>query len=101
MPIKGVLDTTPYSNVAEHLWTFRSVGYGHGELEWRQIISALRTVGYDGVISTEHEDSLASPDEGLAKAVAVLKNVIFSEGADSSWWTQVQGRFDKTPEPTT
>ena len=87
LPLKGVLDTTPYKNVAERSWVFRSVGYGHGELEWRQTISALRTVGYDGVISIEHEDSLASPDEGLAKAVAVLKNVMFSEAADSSWWT--------------
>lgn len=87
MPIKGALDTTPYSNVAERSWVFRSVGYGHGELEWRQIVSALRTVGYGGVISIEHEDSLASPGEGLAKAVTVLKNVIFSEGADSSWRT--------------
>lgn len=87
LPLKGVLDTTPYSNVAERSWVFRSVGYGHGELEWRHIISALRTVGYDSVVSIEHEDSLASPDEGLAKAVAVLKNVILSEKADSSWWT--------------
>lgn len=87
LPLKGVLDTTPYSNVAERSWVFRSVGYGHGELEWRQIISALRTAGYDGVISIEHEDALASPDEGLAKAVAVLKSVILSEKADSSWWT--------------
>ncbi len=87
MPLKGVLDTTPYSHVAERAWVFRSVGYGHGELTWREIISALRTVGYDGAISIEHEDSLASPDEGLAKAVDVLQRVIFTETADSSWWT--------------
>lgn len=87
LPLKGVLDTSPYENVAERSWVFRSVGYGHGELEWKQIISALRTVGYDGAISIEHEDALASPDEGFQKAVAVLKNVLFFEPAGEAWWT--------------
>jgi sugar phosphate isomerase/epimerase len=86
-PLKGVLDTTPYGNVAQRSWVFRTVGYGHGELTWRQIISALRTVGYDGVVSIEHEDALASRDEGLAKAVDVLRTVILSEPVGTSWWT--------------
>lgn len=87
LPLNGVLDTTPYEKVAERSWVFRSVGYGHGELEWRQIVSALRTVGYDGAISIEHEDSLASTEEGLRKAIGVLKNAILSEQPGAAWWT--------------
>ena len=86
LPLKGVLDTVPYDRVAERSWIFRSVGYGHGELEWRQLVSALRTVGYDGVLSIEHEDALASVDEGLNKAVAVLKKAILSEPVGKAWW---------------
>ncbi len=87
LPIKGVLDTTPYNQTAKRAWMFRSVGYGHGALEWKQIISALRTVGYDGAVSIEHEDALASPEEGLRKAVAVLKGAILTERAGEAWWT--------------
>lgn len=86
LPLKGVLDTVPYGQVAERSWVFRSVGYGHGELLWRQLVSALRTVGYDHVLSIEHEDALASPDEGLKKAVGVLKSAVLSEPAGEAWW---------------
>jgi sugar phosphate isomerase/epimerase len=86
-PIKGVLDTTPYGHVTQRSWIFRSVGYGHGELTWRQIVSALRTVGYDYVMSIEHEDALASRDEGLAKAVEVLRTAVLTEPVETPWWT--------------
>ena len=87
LPIKGVLDTVPYDQVEKRSWIFRSVGYGHGALEWKQIISALRTVGYDGAVSIEHEDALASPDEGLRKAVTTLQEVLLFEPTGKPWWT--------------
>ena len=43
-------------------------------------------VGYDGVLSIEHEDSLMSANEGLMKAVAMLKQVIFTEELGEMWW---------------
>lgn len=46
---------------------------------WRDIVSALRLVGYDKVMSIEHEDSLMSIDEGLEKAVAFLKEAMIYE----------------------
>jgi sugar phosphate isomerase/epimerase len=82
----GVLDTRHYGEVLERSWTFRTVGYGHGEQTWRAIISTLRAVGYDYVVSIEHEDPLASRDEGLAKAVSVLHSVLFTEPADEMFW---------------
>ncbi len=37
------------------------------------MISNLRLVGYEKVMSIEHEDSLMTPDKGLAHAVEFLK----------------------------
>lgn len=85
--IKGVLDTTPYRQVADRSWVFRSVGYGHDVLVWKDIVSALRTVGYDHVLSIEHEDSLASPEEGLRKAVEVLREAVLTDPVTAAWWT--------------
>jgi len=74
---KGVLDTTPYGDVADRSWLFRSVGYGHGEAHWKDLVSTLRLVGYDGTLSIEHEDDLTSTREGLEKAVDVLQRAVF------------------------
>ena len=86
-PIKGMLDYQPYDQIAERSWVFRSVGYGHPESDWREMVSALRTVGYDFVMSIEHEDGLASREEGLRKAVEVLRGAILKEQPDTPWWT--------------
>lgn len=82
----GVLDTKHYSKVLDRAWTFRSVGYGQGEKAWRDIVSMLRAVGYDYVISIEHEDALASVEEGLGKAAALLKSLIFAEQPVEMFW---------------
>ncbi len=75
----GVLDTKHYSDEINRSWVFRTVGFGHGEEYWRDLISALRLVGYDRVLSIEHEDSLMSIDEGLSKAVEFLKPMIIHD----------------------
>ncbi len=85
--VNGVLDTKSYREFAARSWVFRSVGYGHDLLFWRQFVSALREVGFDGVLSIEHEDSLASPNEGFLKAVGTLKEAIFTEETADAWWT--------------
>lgn len=70
--VNGVLDTKPYSEEIKRSWLFRTVGYGHGYDLWKELLSMLRIVGYDYVLSIEHEDSLLSPREGLEKAVSFL-----------------------------
>lgn len=82
----GVLDTKRYDRFGERSWSFRSVGYGQGEKFWRDFVSALRIVGYDGVLSIEHEDGLASVDEGLRRAVEVLQAVVLRESPAEMWW---------------
>jgi len=62
------------------------VGYGHDISTWKAIVSALRMVGYDYVLSIEHEDGLASVNEGFLKAVTCLKECVFTEPPTESWW---------------
>jgi sugar phosphate isomerase/epimerase len=82
----GVLDTKHYNRFAERSWSFRSVGYGQGEKFWRDFVSALRIAGYNGVLSIEHEDGLASIEEGLSKAVEVLRAVVLRDTPSEMWW---------------
>lgn len=84
--VNGVLDTKSYGDILGRSWLFRTVGYGHGKELWNDIISTLKAVGYDGVISIEHEDALMSPNEGLEKAISFLKEVLIFENAGEMWW---------------
>ena len=82
----GVLDAKSYSLMQQRSWLFRSVGWGHGELEWKSIVSALRLAGYDYVMSIEHEDALASIDEGLSSAIGFLSRVLLTQPPAEAWW---------------
>jgi sugar phosphate isomerase/epimerase len=82
----GNLDTKHYSDEINRSWVFRSVGYGHGLETWRDIVTNLRMVGYDDVLSIEHEDSLMSLNEGLNKAIGTLKEAMCFESTSGMWW---------------
>lgn len=84
----GVLDTKSYGDILNRTWVFRSVGYGHPIEWWKDFCSVLRTVGYDHVLSIEHEDGLMSPIEGLRKAVNVLQQAVIAEPAGSMFWAK-------------
>lgn len=82
----GVLDTKHYSDELKRSWIFRTVGYGHNAETWSDIVSTLRLVGYDKVMSIEHEDSLMSVQEGLEKAIAFLKGIMIKQKPAEMWW---------------
>ncbi len=75
--IDGVLETAPSDQVSARSWNYVTLGFGHGEQWWREFCATLRMVGYDDVLSIEHEDSLIDPLEGVRKSVALLRNVAF------------------------
>ena len=85
---KGVLDTTDYTDEPNRSWLFRSIGYGHGEGHWKDVVSTLRMVGYEGALSIEHEDSLTSATEGLEKAVDVLSRAMFETEPGDAYWAE-------------
>ncbi|ELK49091.1 sugar phosphate isomerase/epimerase [Halobacillus sp. BAB-2008] len=82
----GLTDMQNYAAVQTRAWSFRSVGYGHSIKEWSDIISALRTFGYDHAVSIEHEDPIMSIDEGFRQAVKNLKSVLIEEQPADMWW---------------
>ena len=84
--INGCNDHKPYERIPDRAWTFRSIGFGHGVKTWKDIVSSLRLVGYDHVISIEHEDGLMSADEGLQKAVATLQEANIVEKPVGVFW---------------
>ena len=86
-PVNGMLDTKRFTCEQERSWLFRTVGYGHDALVWKDIVSNLRLAGYDDVLSIEHEDSLMSPREGLEKAIAFLRGILMydSKNNDVFW----------------
>ncbi|MGM1045949.1 MAG: sugar phosphate isomerase/epimerase family protein [Bacillota bacterium] len=82
----GLTDMQSYTNMMDRAWQFRSVGYGHDLKEWADMMSALRLVGYDYVVSIEHEDGLMSVEEGFSKAVQNLQQVLIEEPLGDMWW---------------
>jgi sugar phosphate isomerase/epimerase len=85
--VNGIIDAKSYTLMNDRSWLFRSVGWGHDLLAWKEIVSALRLAGYDYVMSLEHEDALASIDEGFATAIDTLKRAILREQPAKAWWT--------------
>ena len=84
--VNGVLDTKHYGDEIRRSWIFRTCGYGHGAEWWKEFISTLRMVGYDYVLSIEHEDSLMSSFEGLKKAASFLKEALIEEKVTAMTW---------------
>lgn len=86
--VNGNLDTKSYGDVLHRSWVFRSVGYGHDEAWWKDFVSNLRMVGYDSVLSIEHEDSLLSNSEGLKKAMETLQGAVVQEKPGAMFWAK-------------
>ena len=84
--VNGVLDSKHFSDAKNRSWVFRTIGYGHDAKVWKDMMSALRIVGYDGPISIEHEDGLMSGEEGLSKAIKFLQDVLMFEDPGEMYW---------------
>jgi sugar phosphate isomerase/epimerase len=81
----GVLETSSHL-VPERSWRFTTMGHGHDLVFWRALVSQLRSVGYDGVLSVEHEDPFAPVDEALARSVEILRDSIWREESAHMAW---------------
>lgn len=83
----GLLATTDGSADGRP-WRFTTIGYGHDIAFWRKLAGVLRSVGYEGVVSIEHEDPLAPVREGLERTVEILRSCLWHEpSASLSWLT--------------
>ena len=73
-----------FSEIVRQMCVWYTASQKRCSLYWS--VSNLRMVGYDGVLSIEHEDSLMSANEGLMKAVTMLKQVLLTEELGDIWW---------------
>jgi sugar phosphate isomerase/epimerase len=55
---------------------WRYVLPGYGRIGWGQFVGLLREIGYDDVLSIEHEDKAFPPQEGFAKAARHLNALV-------------------------
>jgi sugar phosphate isomerase/epimerase len=84
--VNGCNDHKTYTDIPHRSWTFRTIGYGHDLKVWKDIVSALRMVGYDHAISLEHEDGMMSFDEGVKRGLAALNEVVTVESPGEMFW---------------
>lgn len=86
LAVHGIFDLTaqdrrkgPYGALASRPFLARTIGYGHDSTWWKKFVTSLRLTGYEGVLSIEQADRLASIPEGMAKSIALLKDAILRE----------------------
>ena len=72
----GGIEIRPAEDVEHRAWNYVTLGRGHDETWWRGFCRALAAVGYDDVLSIEHEDMALPPVEGVAQSVALLRRVM-------------------------
>lgn len=80
----GLLDTLPVDRARDRAWNYVTLGLGHprGATFWADFVYTLRSVGYDGTLNIEHEDTLLNSVEGVGRAAALLKQTVLVEPAD-------------------
>jgi len=74
--INSLIDTKPNDRLLDRSWSYVTLGYGHDLLWWREFCSLLRLVGYDDVLSIEHEDLTLPPLVGVQRSVELLRAAI-------------------------
>jgi sugar phosphate isomerase/epimerase len=74
--LAGVLDHRSFEEPEGRAWNFRTLGRGHDAAYWRSFLEALRTAGYDGTLSIEHEDRSVDPVAGVEEAARFIQPII-------------------------
>ena len=89
LKLQGLLDTTQTPATPEkRSWTFTLVGWGHDQKFWRDFITTLRFIGYEGALSVEMECDYIGVQEGLEKSIDFFKPLLMEKppSKGKSWW---------------
>jgi sugar phosphate isomerase/epimerase len=73
--------------LSDRAWNYVTIGYEHGEVWWREFVKVLRSVGYDDVMSIEHEGYVmneyqgfkTSNQEAIRQSAELLKRAMSDE----------------------
>jgi len=83
LPTSGVISTGAWMR-PDRGFRFRVVGWG--QVEWKRVMTALLEVGYNYVLSYEHEDPVMSREDGCEKTIAFLRPLIIKAPLEKVWW---------------
>jgi sugar phosphate isomerase/epimerase len=83
IPRSGIIPTGSWMRL-DRGFRFRVPGWG--DVNWKRIITAFVTVGYDYVLSYEHEDPVMSREDGCEKCIQFLKPLIIKAPLKEVWW---------------
>jgi sugar phosphate isomerase/epimerase len=72
----GVLDFRWPAGAETMPWHFAAVGAGRPLTEWARLLRALNDVGYDDVVSIEHEDPNLTPERGIEASLRGLQDAL-------------------------
>ena len=82
-------------------WVRRGRGFrfrvpGWGDVNWRRVLTALLEVGYDFVLSFEHEDPVVSREDGCRKNIEFLRPLIINEPLREwgVWWKKEEAQVN-------
>jgi sugar phosphate isomerase/epimerase len=78
LALGGRIEIRPAEDFAHRSWNYVTLGRGSDEGWWRQFCQRLAAIGYDDVLSIEHEDLALPPIDGVKQSVALLRSVIAS-----------------------
>ena len=76
--VNGLLDVTPYQDIVHRSWSYADVGFGHDLVVWKSVVEQLMAVGYDYVISIEHESPFTSARIGVARGAEALQQALLN-----------------------
>ena len=80
----GLQAAGPWSRI-DRGFRFRIPGWG--SVPWKRVLTEMRLVNYDYVLSYEHEDVVMSRDDGMEKTIEYLRPLIIKG--------RYEGRGDK------
>ncbi|MEM2938951.1 MAG: sugar phosphate isomerase/epimerase [Candidatus Bathyarchaeia archaeon] len=83
LPISGCIPTGSWGR-PDRGFRFRVVGWG--DINWKRVMTGLLEVGYNYVLSYEHEDPVMSREDGCEKCIAFLKPLIIKAPLEKIWW---------------
>lgn len=84
--VNGNMDSSAFSDPQGRAWSF--VYVGSGDINWRNVVRELRRVGYDGVLSIEHEDGEMDASESLDMAVNHLNALLPRQKPGPMTWAE-------------
>jgi sugar phosphate isomerase/epimerase len=76
LALDGRIEIRPAEDFTQRAWNYVTLGRGHDEAWWRRFCQALAAIGYDDVLSIEHDYLALPPIDGVKQSVGLLRRVM-------------------------